>query len=150
MRYEVGQKLVVIEGLEVGETYHGFHFCGLMANFIAKEMSEKGFFVVTSTSSVGDSVYSLNVEGSSLFFPPEIFVPFDGDNTLPFSTVINLLDKNGGNYAVKKYEESYMRDKRIYIENGEIHFEEKGVTRWLQEKRLGLPLDGWEIVNEKV
>ena len=71
-------------------------------------------------------------------------------NNLPFSTVINLLDKNGGNYAVKKHEESFMRDQRIYIENGEIHFQEKGVTRWLQAKRFGLPLDGWEIVNEKV
>ena len=51
---------------------------------------------------------------------------------------------------MKKYEESYMRDKRIYIKNDAIRFEEKGVARWLPEKRLGLPLDGWEIVNEKV
>ena len=71
-------------------------------------------------------------------------------NSVKISDIIKMLDENGGNYAVKKYEASYMRDRRIYIENGEIHFEVKGVTRWLKEKRLGLPLGGWEIVNEKV
>ena len=70
--------------------------------------------------------------------------------SVTISDIIKMLDKNGGNYALKKYEESYMRDKRIYIKNDAIRFEEKGVTRWLQEKRLGLPLGGWEIVNEKV
>ena len=73
-----------------------------------------------------------------------------GQKSVMISDVIKMLDNNGGNYAVKKYEESYMRDKRIYIKNDAIRFEEKGVARWLPEKRLGLPLDGWEIVNEKV